>query len=223
MKNRAVKYLALLVMAILPLLAGCSALLSKQPLQTTTYYSLQLLESKAQAAPVLKADNKLPTLVIHTPKAAAGFDTRRMMYTRHPHQLEYFARNEWIDTPAHMLQALLISTIAQTGEFNAVLPQYSLVKSELSLESEIVQLIQIFPSKPVIPNKPSQLQFTLRASIIDNATGKVVAQREFNEKVTTTSDNPIGGVMAANQAVNAVLQKMSAYTREAIADWHKPM
>ena len=223
MKNRAVKYLASLVMAILPLLAGCSALLSKQPLQTTTYYSLQLLESKTQAAPVLKADNKLPTLVIHTPKAAAGFDTRRMMYTRHPHQLEYFARNEWIDTPAHMLQALLISTIAQTGEFNAVLPQYSLVKSELSLESEIVQLIQIFPSKPVIPNKPSQLQFTLRASIIDNATGKVVAQREFNEKVTTTSDNPIGGVMAANQAVNAVLQKMSAFTHEAIIAWHKSM
>ena len=229
MKNRAVKYLALLVMAILPLLAGCSALLSKQPLQTTTYYSLQLLESKAQAAPalnanpVLKTNAKLPTLVIHTPKAAAGFDTRRMMYTRHPHQLEYFARNEWVDTPAHMLQGLMVSAIAETGHFNAVLPQYSLVKSELSLESEIVQLIQIFPSKPVIPNKPSQLQFILRASIIDNATGKVVAQREFNEKVGTISNDPNGGVVAANQAVNAVLQKISAFTHEATIAWHKSM
>lgn len=223
MKNRAVKYFALFVMAILPLLAGCSALLPKQPLQTTTYYSLQLLESKAQAAPalnanpVLKTNAQLPTLVIHTPKAAAGFDTRRMIYTRHPHQLEYFARNEWVDTPAHMLQGLLVSAIEQTGQFNAVLPNYSLVKSEFSLESEIVRLIQIFN------NKPSQLQFTLRASIIDNATGKVVAQREFSETVATISNNPNGGVVAANEAVNAVLKKLSVFTHEATIAWHKSM
>lgn len=240
MKNKAAKYLGLFFIVIMPLLTlslltGCTGLLSKQPLQTTTYYSLELVESRAQAAPVLNSNPvlntnaRLPTLVIHTPKATAGFDTRRMMYTRHPHQLEYFARNEWVDTPARMLQTLMVSAIEQTGDFNAVLPKYSLVKSELSLESEIVRLIQIFPSKPVFPgkpvfpSKPSQLQFTLRVAIIDNTTGKVVAQREFSETVTTTSNDPIGGVVAANQAVNVVLEKISAFTHEATITWHKSM
>ena len=178
-----------------------------------------MVESKAQAAPVLNANPvlntnaRLPTLVIQPPKAAAGFDTRRMMYTRNPHQLEYFAKNEWVDTPAHMLQPLLVSAIAETGHFNAVLPKYSLVKSELSLESEIVRLIQIFTSKP------SQVQFTLRASIIDNATGKVVAQREFSEKVASASDDPIGGVVAANLAVKKILKNLTTFSSQATLSW----
>ena len=222
MKNRAANYLALffivmLPLLILPLLTSCSGLLSKQPLQTTTYYSLEMVEPKSQAKPVLNTNARLPTLVIQPPKAAAGFDSRRMMYTRYTHQLEYFAKNEWVDTPAHMLQTLLVSAIEETGHFNAVLPKYSSVKSELSLESEIVRLIQIFNSKP------SQVQFNLKVIMIDNATGQVVAQREFSEKVNAASDDPIGGVAAANQAVNAVLVKMSAFTREATIAWHKSM
>ena len=228
MKNRAANYLGLFFIAflsllMLPLLTGCSGLLAKQPLQTTTYYSLETAEPKALAAPVLNTDAvlntnaRLPTLVINTPKAAAGFDTRRMMYTRNQHQMEYFARNEWVDTPAHMLQTLMIAAIAETGDFNAVLPKYSLVKSELRLETEIVRLIQIFSSKP------SHVQFTLRASIIDNTTSKVIASSEFSEKVNAASDDPIGGVLAANQAVNAVLEKMSAFTHEATIAWHKSM
>ena len=211
----------------LPLMTGCNALLSKKPLQTT-YYSLERVQTKLPEKFALNTMLKLPTLIVNMPKANAGFDTRRMMYTRLPHQLEYFAKNEWVDTPARMLQPLLISIIEKTDGFKAVLPKYSSVKSDIRLESEIVQLIQIFNSdtsngmpsnSKLIKSKPSQVQFTLRATLIDNISNKVIAYREFDETVDAKSDDPIGGVIAANQAVNTALEKLGRFTQEATIAW----
>ena len=208
-------------------MTGCNALLSKQPLQTT-YYSLERVQTKSPEQFALNSKLKLPTLIVNMPKANAGFDTRRMMYTRLPHQLEYFAKNEWVDTPARMLQPLLVSIIEKTAGFKAVLPKYSSVKSDIRLESEIVQLIQIFNSnisnkiprnRKLSTSKPSQVQFTLRATLIDNVSNKVIAHREFDEVVDAESDDPAGGVLAANQVVNIVLEKIGRFSQEASIAW----
>ncbi|MBC7755611.1 MAG: membrane integrity-associated transporter subunit PqiC [Bdellovibrio sp.] len=206
--------LFLIVILTLPLLPACSTLLSKQTLQMT-YYSLDIAESQTQTEEYVNTNNTLPTLIINSPKAAAGFDTRRMMYTRAPHKLEYFAQNEWIDSPAHMLQALLVTAIAHTRSFKAVLSKQASVKSELRLDCEIVKLIQSFNVKP------SQVQFVLRASIIDNATNQVIAYRQFDERVNAISENPNGGALAANQAVNAALEKLALFSQDTASIWSK--
>lgn len=196
----------------LPLLSGCSTLLSKQPIHTT-YYSLDSVESKTHADNISNTNNTLPTLIINPPKAAAGFDTRHMMYTRMPHQLEYFARNEWIDTPAHLLQPLIVSAIHYKQNFITVISKPNAIKADLRLESEMLRLLQQFDSKP------SVVRFTLRVSIINNATGKIVALREFDERVIATSDDPTGGVIAANQAVKLALDKLVILSEEAVMNW----
>ena len=195
-------------------MASCTALLSKQSLQTT-YYSLEA-QSKPKPQSDLPSVNpniELPTLIISLPNAAAGFNTQRMMYTRAPHQLEYFSRNEWIDTPAKMLQPLMISAIEKTGAFHVVLAKQNVTANDLRLESEVIKLVQDFSTKP------SHVQFTLRATLIDNATNKVIATREFNERVNAISDNPIGGVVAANLAVNQALYKLSIFNQQAVTNW----
>ena len=211
----------------LPLMNGCNGLLSKQPLQTK-YYSLERVQANSPEQVVSNSKLKLPTLIVNLPKANAGFDTRRMMYTRLPHQLEYFAKNEWVDTPARMLQPLMVSVIEKTAGYKAVLPKYSSAKSDIRLESEVVQLIQIFNSytskrmpsnSKLSKSKPSQVQFTLRATLIDNISNKVIAYREFDEIVDAKSDDPIGGVLAANQAVNTALEKLGRFTQEATTAW----
>ena len=204
-------FLAILILLLLP---ACSTLLSKQSLQMT-YYSLDAAEFKLPRDESVKANYALPTLMINTPKTAAGFDTRRMMYSRSPHELEYFAQNEWIDTPAHMLQALLVATISNTRSFKAVLLKQDRVKSELRLDCEIVKLIHSFNVKP------SQVQFVLRATIIDNLTNKVVANRQFDERATAVSNNPNGGAIAANQAVNAALEKLALFSKDTVNIWNK--
>ena len=194
-------------------MASCTALLSKQPLQTT-YYSLEGTQSKSQTdQSFINTNNRLPTLIINIPKASAGFDTQRMMYTRARHQLEYFARNEWIDTPAKMLQPLMISAIENTRTFNAVLSKQSALASDLRLESEVIKLVQNFNTKP------SNVQFTLRATMIDNVTNKVIATREFDERVDAISDNPIAGVVAANLAVNQAIYKLSVFSQQTVTSW----
>ena len=212
MKNKFVRQLAPLFILTLPLMASCSALLSKQPLQTT-YYSLERTQSKPQTEPFLNNDNGLPILIINTPKAAAGFDTQRIMYTRAPHQLEYFARNEWIDTPAQLLRPLMISAIEKTSAFNAVLTKQSVIASDLRLESEVIKLVQDFSTKP------SHVQFRLRVSMIDNATQHIIAMQEFNERVDANTDNPIGGVLAANVAINLALDKLSIFSSQTAINW----
>ena len=212
MKNKFVRQLAPLFILTLPLMASCSALLSKQPLQTT-YYSLERTQSKPQTELSLNNDNGLPILIINTPKAAAGFDTQRIMYTRAPHQLEYFARNEWIDTPAQLLRPLMISAIEKTSAFNAVLTKQSVIASDLRLESEVIKLVQDFSTKP------SHVQFRLRVSMIDNATQHIIAIQEFNERVNANTDNPIGGVLAANVAINQALDKLSIFSSQTAINW----
>ena len=155
----------------------------------------------------------MPILIINTPKAAAGFDTRRIMYTRAPHQLEYFARNEWIDTPAQLLRPLMISAIEKTSAFNAVLTKQSVIASDLRLESEVIKLVQDFSTKP------SHVQFRLRVSMIDNATQHIIAMQEFNEHVNANTDNPIGGVLAANVAINQALDKLSIFSSQTAINW----
>lgn len=202
----------LLIILTLALQTSCTALLSKEPLQTT-YYTLERAQSKAQSSPAFDTNIRFPTLIVNTPKAAPGFDTQRMMYTRAPHQLEYFARSEWIDTPAHMLQPLIISAIEKTGAFNAVLAKQSVVASDIRLDSEVIKLVQIFTTKP------SYVQFTLRISFINMKTQQVIATQEFNERVNANSDNPIGGVLAANLAINQALDKLSVFSNQTVNHW----
>lgn len=211
MKNMAIKKLTAFLMLTIPLITACSSLLSKQSVQTTYYY---LDDSSLNASAKSQSNNNaLPTLIVHAPKAAAGFDTRHMMYTRAPHKLEYFARNEWVDTPANMLQPLMVSAIASTGNFGAVIPKLSAVKADLRLESEVLKLVQAFDQKP------SVIYFSLRATMINNATGKIIALRDFDEQVIAKSDDPVGGVNAANAAVDAALKKLSAFSTEAASNW----
>ena len=199
--------LKLAPLLILLLASGCSAFLPKPPINTA-YYALIGDTAKAQTVKNVDFKSALPTLIVNMPKAAAGFDTRRMIYTRTAHQLEYFARNEWVDTPSYMLQPLMVAAIEQTQAFNAVLPKLAAVKTDLRLESEMLGLLQDFNSKP------SLVKFTLRATIIDNASGKVVALREFTNQVPADSDNPIGGVKAANLAVNTTLKQLADFCAE---------
>jgi cholesterol transport system auxiliary component len=58
------------------------------------------------------------------------------------------------------------------------------------------------------------VRFTLRASLVDEATRKVISTRIFEAIVDASSASPYGGVQAANQAVNRVLQEVAAFCAE---------
>ncbi len=185
-------------------LGACSVL---QPAATPSpaFYSLDGIPGRAPAAAPISA----PTLIISPPHAAAGYDSKRIIYVREPHKLEYFAHSEWVDPPARMLAPLLVAAVENSGAFRAVVLTPSTATADLRLDTEIIRLQQDFRTRP------STVRFTLRATLIDQNTRRVEAWREFDNSVPAGSEDPYGGVVAANRAVRITLENLADFCAEA--------
>ena len=48
---------------------------------------------------------------------------------------------------------------------------------------------------------------------------RVIATREFDETVAAESDDPYGGVVAADRAVHTVLEQLANFCAEPAANW----
>lgn len=183
----------------LAFVAGCS------PLQPVRNDALNTYVLQAQFQGHAAAANGAPVLLVTRPKAHPGFDSPRMAYVRKAHELEYFSRNQWIDTPEKMLAPLLVRALEASGAFAAVSQAAGGVTAQLRLDSEIVRLQQDFTSAP------SKVRFTLRAQLIDVAGRRILATREFDVIENAASDDPYGGVVASNQAVQRVLSEAAGF------------
>ncbi|BCB25800.1 hypothetical protein SKTS_06860 [Sulfurimicrobium lacus] len=190
----------IIVGAIWAAIAGCSALPPVRQEQANTF-ALEARVDRSAAVPSRDA----PNLVVSLAHARPGFDSLRMVYVRTPHELEYFAKNQWVDTPARMLTPLLIQAAESSGAFGAVVAPSSGVAAQWRLESEIVRLQQEFMGVP------SQVHLILRVQLIDVAARKVLAAREFDVTEKAPSEDPYGGVVASNRAVRRVLDEVKAF------------
>jgi cholesterol transport system auxiliary component len=191
--------------AAVALLAACAALQPPEADHASTYV--------LEALPAAGAPRSTRDLVLEVaaPRARPGFDTPQMAYTQRANALEYFARNRWADAPARMLAPLLAQALDQSGGFRAVVQPPSLATANLRLETELVRLQQEFSARP------SRVRFTLRAQLIDVDARRVLASAEFDETEVAPSDDPYGGVLAANRALGRLLERLAAFCAESPA------
>lgn len=195
-------------------LCACSAL-SPSTAPPPAFYSLNGAQGTPDAVngsnaaattpPVSQRTSGQPTLIVNPPRAAAGFDSQRIIYLREAHKLEYFANSEWVDPPARMLGTLLVASLQNTGAFRAVVLAPGTAVGEMRLETDLIRLQQEFQTRP------SRVHFTLRATLLDEKTRRVLAWREFDATVPSPSDDPYGGVLAANLAVQSVLKDLAVF------------
>lgn len=195
---------------MLTLLTACGAL-ERTAEPAPVFYTLDANAPTSQAPTNAVAPASAPTLLISTPQAAPGFTSRRIIYMRLPHQREYFANNEWVDTPPRMLVPLLAPALEGSGAFRAIVLAPSATAGDFRLDVSIVRLQHEFFTSP------SQVRLTLRAYLVDNKTRQVLAWREFDETVAAPQDSPYGGVIAANAALRKVLDALAAFTVDAAA------
>jgi len=196
----------------LALLCGCGALTPAAG-PHPRFFSLTGARGTAEVAPQAgtTATATAPTLIVSPPRAAAGFDSPHIVYVRHANQLEQYAHNEWVDTPARMLAPLIVAAIEQRGAFRAVVQTPSTVAGDMGLDTEVLRLQHEFLSKP------SRVRFVLRAYLVDKVSRQVLGSREFEAVIPAPSEDPYGGVMAANDAVRSVLEALAAFCAETAA------
>ena len=208
MKHRPALHLCRPWVAAIALIAlgGCNTLRTVAAPQP----SFHTLDSARAPAPTAAPTGRGPTLIINPPHAAPGFDSQRIIYMREAHRIEYFAHSEWVDPPARMLAPLLVGALEATGAFRAVVPTPTAAAGELRLDTEIIRLQHEFATAP------SRVRFTLRATLVDEKARRVVASREFDTAVDAASNDPQGGVVAANRAVQTALENLAIFCAEAV-------
>jgi cholesterol transport system auxiliary component len=199
---------------LVSLTAGCGSLFPTATPQPV-FYSLDAARGETTKAVRIPptATSTAPTLIVSPAHAAAGYDSPRILYMREDHKIEYFAHSEWIDTPARMITSLTVTATENSGAFRAVVLTPTSAVGDIRLDVEVARLHQIFGGGA------SRVRFTMRAYMVDYATRKVLASREFDETVLATSEDPQGGVVAANRAVQIVMGQLAIFCAEGAAQW----
>lgn len=185
----------------LPLAPGCSLL------------------PPADAEPRKEVLNKMPAelpqrasngavLLVFPPQTRPIYDTTEMAYTTRPHEIGYFRQHEWAETPAQMLQPLLLGTLQRTRFFSAVLAPPYAARYSYALRTEIRELIADFTSEP------AAVQLSLRFQLSEGATDRIVAIKEISIREPMHERTPYAGVVAGNDATAKALLELATFVLE---------
>lgn len=185
-----------ILLALLALSGGCTLPQDQSP-PAQSY----LLEVGAFApAPARRTSNK--TLLVTVPRAAPGFDSNRIAYTREPPKLDFYRDSVWSDTPAKMLLPILVRAFEATGAFKAVVSPPAPGLANLRVDVDIIRLQQ------ELMTRPSQVRLMARIKVVDMKSGHVLGTQVFEAVEPAPSENANGAVRAANAAVQKVLEQM---------------
>ena len=191
------------------LVTSCAALsactLIKPPAAVNMQSYVMELPAPAAGHPAKRVRPLARALVVAELSTRPGYDTPRMAYVKRDFTLDYYANSQWADTPARMLQPLLVSALEATGHYSAVLRAPAPIAASLRLDVELVRLQQVFTERP------SHMRITLRVLLIDASEGRVLGQREFDADMPTASDNAYGGVRALNKELAPLLNEVAAF------------
>jgi cholesterol transport system auxiliary component len=197
--NRRKYYRVFQVLTATLLLAACGGLTAPQVASPNIYV--------LEAGPAIQAGQVKRDLVlaVSLPRALSGFDTPQMAYVKQPFELNYFVTSRWADTPARMLQPLIAQAMEQTESFRAVVQTTGAISADVRLDTELVRLEQDFKTRP------SRVQITLRAQLIDVRGKRLLAAQQFDDVEIATSEDAYGGVTAANRMLQRVLGKLAEF------------
>lgn len=148
------------------------------------------------------------TLLVTLPRSTPGYATSRIAYVREPHRLEYFAEHQWADTPARMLEPIVVQALLAAGYFRNVIAGRTPVEPDLRLDSEVLALRQIFE------NRGSRIEFRFRVEVFDLTQPEVLGERVFAITEPSEAPSPSAGVAAANRAVARLMNALGSYLAE---------
>ena len=181
------------------LLAGCTGLSTPQGSSPNIY----VLDARP-TVPASTAKRDL-VLAVNMPQARPGFETAQIAYLQQPHELNYFVNSRWTDTPAHMLQPLLLQALEQSSGFRAVVPTAGAIPADVRLDIELIRLQHDFTTHP------SRVQITLQAQLIDVRGKRVLAVQQFDATENAGREDAYSGVSAANRLVQRVLGQVAEF------------
>lgn len=181
-------------------LSGCSFLSPIDSKPNKKYILNPIVENN------LSASKKRINMLVLIPKTTPAYDTASMAYSIKPYQIAYFVKNEWAETPAQMLQPLIVNTLENTHHFHAVLSAPSSDRYDYVLVTEILELQQDFVTTPAC------LRLKMRILLSKGINNHVLATKSISIIEPIYQQNPYSGVIAANRAVSEALKQIALFS-----------
>jgi cholesterol transport system auxiliary component len=192
------------------LIAGCAGLIPG----TGQAPQLYVLSRKTTFPP------ELPTvrdqLLVDVPVATGGIDTTRIVLSRSPTTIDYFANAAWSDRAPVMVQALLIESFETTGKIIGISRDEAGLRADYVLMPELRRFEAIYATDGAVDAPPTVLtRLLVRLVRMPDRTiiGETVAERREPaarnalEAIVDAYNEALGGVM--KDIVTWTLHRMS--------------
>lgn len=182
-------------------LASCTLPLLQGDSGATALLHTYILEWTPPGAPHKPASDA-PSLLISPPRAGPGYTGSDMIYVKEAHELDRFAYHRWADSPARMLEPLLLAALEHSGQFRQVIPAGSNALADLRLDTRLLYLRQVFDQNGC------HVEFGVRIDLFRISSGRALGGRELGYREACDAATPQGGVRAANRAVGHFLDEL---------------
>jgi len=187
----------LLLIPMIFLLTSCGPV----PVPPFSTYSLTVSPTSVSAHRALTPN----TLYVQNIIADPGFNTSKMLYVNIPYKLKAFANNAWVAPPAAMLLPMLVNSLQQTHHYKAVMTApYSGVANE-------VLLVRLMKLQQEFLRPTSQERLELSVTVLNGKTNAIIKNKSFQSVISAPTNDPYGGVLAANKAAQSLMQKIARY------------
>ncbi|HEV8340929.1 MAG TPA: ABC-type transport auxiliary lipoprotein family protein, partial [Candidatus Binatia bacterium] len=177
---------SILLAVLFHLAAGCT-IFPEAPNQPVRSY-LFTLDSTADKWPSCASPHGV--LVVSLPQEHGGTNTSGIAYLLRPHEIRYYAYNQWAENPARLLLPLMVQVMEKTNCWGTVTHAAAALRDDFRLDSEILQWQQEFFSNP------SRVRLSFRAQLVESQKREVIAARRFEIIEEAPSGDAYGAVIA---------------------------
>jgi cholesterol transport system auxiliary component len=174
--------------------------LSPVPMPQMVTYTL-----KPVAARVNTSQHTSRSLLIATPDSEPGYDSSRIAYRKQENQIEYYAKHQWLASPARMLSPLIVQAIENTGYYRSVVGAPFSGITTRRLNTRVLYWVQD------MEGSRNQLYLAVRVSLIDVASGKLISAKTIAIEEPVLALNPDALAHAANRGSTKLLNQIAAF------------
>lgn len=200
---RRAKY-AVLVAVLAEALSGCGAT------RATKYYVLDV-----PPPPTTQAPTQLPvSLLVARPVASHLYRDDRIVYGSGPVELGTYEFERWAQSPADMMQDLLVSYLRASKEYRSVLRPGSNAKGDFIVRSYLKSLYEV--------DKPDYVaRFDIHIDVYDPKAGRTVWSGNYSHDEPVGSKTVSAVVEALDKNVRAGMQQLTSEMGQYFAE-HPP-
>jgi len=128
-------------------------------------------------------------------KAPINLLGSKIWYKRDSFATNSYLYSSWNEDFSSIIEHDIANRLYKSGLFKSVFERYSKVKADLSLEGEIINVIQN------VSKNGANVSFEIRLYLIDLKSSRLIASKDFLYHKRCGSVNAIGAVKAYNQII----------------------